>query len=74
MTIAIIINVVLAAAILATILGMKLWAIRSQHHDVPGAAEGRVAVEDARRAHRSRSAHARRPAAGRVQAPSNAIE
>jgi hypothetical protein len=74
MTTAIIINAILAAAVLATILGMKLWAIRSQHHDVLGAAEGGVAVEHARRAHRSRWAQARRPAAGRVQAPSNAIE
>jgi nitrogen fixation-related uncharacterized protein len=74
MTLVIVINVVFAAAVLATIVGMHLWAIRSQHHDLLGAAERRVAVEHAGRAHRSRSAHATRHAGGRVYGPGNAIE
>jgi len=74
MTIAIVINVVLSAAILATIIGMKLWAIGTQHHDRLGAADHRVAIEHAPRANRSRSADARRRAGGRVHGPSSAIE
>jgi hypothetical protein len=33
MTTAILINVVLAAAILAIVLSIKAWSIRTQHHD-----------------------------------------
>jgi hypothetical protein len=33
MTTAILINVVLAGAILAIVLSIKAWAIRTQHHD-----------------------------------------
>jgi hypothetical protein len=74
MTVTIIINAVLAAAVLATILAMKLWAVRSQHHDVLGAAEDRVTVVHAHRAHRPRSAHAPGQAGRRRYAPSSATE
>ena len=42
MTMTLIFNAALAAVILVTILGMKLWAVRTQHH---GVVESELTVE-----------------------------
>jgi hypothetical protein len=56
MTTAILINAILAVAILATIVGLKIWAIRTQHHDRIGAAERRLGLERRAHAHRAHAA------------------
>lgn len=74
MTTAILINAILAVAILAAIVGMKIWAIRTQHHDHTAAVKrGRSAHRHAPRAHTAhheRREVERRPGSSAVPAQS----